>query len=706
MKFSPWPWSIHRDHSQPIKHHRPHRTLRSEPLESRNLLSAVSLWDPLSLSPIAGVSITQSTGEKPQSKVWEHNGQWWSVQPNGSGTWLWRLDSSSWSSVLQLSSKGSRADVKVVGDLAHVLMFEGATSELVTLENRPGAPARYDFWTVQPQVVSVSLGSSVETATIDVDSTGRLWVAYDRSTTIEMRYSDGPYTTFSAPITVASGITTDDISSVIAMPGGRIGVFWSNQNSRRFGFKTHVDGANPQTWSADEVPASQSAKSVGGGFADDHVHLATTSDGTLYAAVKTSYDSASHEAVAVLVRRPSGAWDNAYPIDNTGTRGILVVSEAHNELAVIYTDETGGGDIVLRGSALGTIAFGPKQVVLWGNLNDVTSSKAAAGDQILVLATKGTSAVGSLINLGTSSRGSTNAAPVVNAGADQSITLPSSATLAGSATDDGLPSGTLTVAWTKVSGPGTVAFANPNAASTAVTFSTAGPYVLQLTASDGSLQSSDQVTIQVQSAPSSAAGLVGRWAMDGNGTDQSGQGNHGTLAGSASYTAGRIGSALLLASSGRLVVPDHSSLDIQQAITMTAWIRPSKLDTQYFISKKRKGSTNGYELSLSAGGSVFVRFNEASSGNTYRVDSTTKYPTNGQTWMHAAATYDGATIKLYINGQLQATKAANFQIAANAVALGLGAEQDGYRGMSGALDDVRLYSRALSAQEIAALYAG
>ena len=64
-----------------------------------------------------------------------------------------------------------------------------------------------------------------------------------------------------------------------------------------------------------------------------------------------------------------------------------------------------------------------------------------------------------------SSTPSTNKAPVVNAGSNQSITLPASATLAGSATDDGLPNNTLTSRWTSLSGPGTVTFSSPTASA-------------------------------------------------------------------------------------------------------------------------------------------------------------------------------------------------------------------------------------------------
>lgn len=94
-----------------------------------------------------------------------------------------------------------------------------------------------------------------------------------------------------------------------------------------------------------------------------------------------------------------------------------------------------------------------------------------------------------------------NQPPVVDAGADQTITLPSSATLSGSATDDGLPvGGSLTVTWSKTSGPGTVSFANPNAAGTTASFSEAGAYVLRLTASDTELTAFDEVTITVEPA--------------------------------------------------------------------------------------------------------------------------------------------------------------------------------------------------------------
>ncbi|MCE7981969.1 MAG: hypothetical protein DYG89_12305 [Caldilinea sp. CFX5] len=101
-----------------------------------------------------------------------------------------------------------------------------------------------------------------------------------------------------------------------------------------------------------------------------------------------------------------------------------------------------------------------------------------------------------------------NNPPTVNAGADQIIVATGSATLSGSATDDGQPNppATLTVTWSKVSGPGTVTFANPNAANTTATFSAPGVYVLALSANDGDVAADDFIEIVVNEAPKVAVG--------------------------------------------------------------------------------------------------------------------------------------------------------------------------------------------------------
>jgi hypothetical protein len=115
----------------------------------------------------------------------------------------------------------------------------------------------------------------------------------------------------------------------------------------------------------------------------------------------------------------------------------------------------------------------------------------------------------------------TNHAPTVNAGANQTITLPASASLNGTVTDDGLPApGILTSAWTRVSGPGSVSFANASAIDTTASFTTAGTYVLRLTANDGALSAGDDVTVTVNPPPSSGQAVVSFTLINAN-TDES-----------------------------------------------------------------------------------------------------------------------------------------------------------------------------------------
>jgi hypothetical protein len=89
-----------------------------------------------------------------------------------------------------------------------------------------------------------------------------------------------------------------------------------------------------------------------------------------------------------------------------------------------------------------------------------------------------------------------NQPPLVDAGPDQSVTLPASAQLDGTVTDDGLPSPpTLSATWSKVSGFGDVTFGNRNAVDTTASFSADGTYVLRLTVTDGQASGTDDVTV-------------------------------------------------------------------------------------------------------------------------------------------------------------------------------------------------------------------
>ena len=94
-----------------------------------------------------------------------------------------------------------------------------------------------------------------------------------------------------------------------------------------------------------------------------------------------------------------------------------------------------------------------------------------------------------------------NQPPTVNAGGVIAANTGTPAALQGSVLDDGLPGAParMTMTWSKISGPGDVAFGNSGSAVTTATFSAAGTYVLRLSASDGALTAQDDLTVTVTS---------------------------------------------------------------------------------------------------------------------------------------------------------------------------------------------------------------
>src|SRR6185503_14239765 len=118
------------------------------------------------------ITTSDTTGEKPQSKVWFHGHTWWAVLPTNAvaptGTWLFRLEpNSTWTPVLQLTSLKGKADAKAIGNISHVLVDGPSTAQVVSIEYVP-ASNTYQLWSLRPTPTAVNAG---ETGTITVDST-------------------------------------------------------------------------------------------------------------------------------------------------------------------------------------------------------------------------------------------------------------------------------------------------------------------------------------------------------------------------------------------------------------------------------------------------------------------------------------------------------------------------------------------------------
>ncbi|MCX9082423.1 MAG: hypothetical protein OIN83_09520, partial [Candidatus Methanoperedens sp.] len=201
--------------------------------------------------------------------------------------------------------------------------------------------------------------------------------------------------------------------------------------------------------------------------------------------------------------------------------------------------------------------------------------------------------------------------------------------------------------------------------------------------------------------------LVGWWRFDNDILDWSGNRNDGTCSGSGcpTPTTGKVAGALYFDGNDSIDAGNGSSLNITHNITIEAWVKPKQIGTQYIVKKAFIGSTNGYELSLASSGKAFFRVNQKASSNTFRVDTLSNYPTDNTTWIHLVGVYNGTNISIYLNGNLSNSKLGPSNILSNMDNLKIGAP-DGTGFFIGAIDEVRIWDRALTPQEIQASYNG
>lgn len=201
------------------------------------------------------------------------------------------------------------------------------------------------------------------------------------------------------------------------------------------------------------------------------------------------------------------------------------------------------------------------------------------------------------------------------------------------------------------------------------------------------------------------SGLVGYWKMEENGgnkmLDDSGNANHATIqnTSNASWVTGKSGKAISLNgwSGGYGNAPHHTSLGMTDALTLAAWVKPKELQRGHIFYKS---AGKGYELWLDIDGYIEFRLNRTNNGTTYRIRSKTQYSGLIGKWIHVAATFNGSTSRLYINGKEDASSNyAPFTINTTSGNLVIGAMGTNQR-WKGELDELRVYDRALSGNEI------
>lgn len=198
--------------------------------------------------------------------------------------------------------------------------------------------------------------------------------------------------------------------------------------------------------------------------------------------------------------------------------------------------------------------------------------------------------------------------------------------------------------------------------------------------------------------------LVASYAFNENAgvtaRDGSGNNNAGTVSGAAWTPAGKYGTGLdFKGTTDWVTVANAGTLGLTTAMTLEAWVYPRALSGWNTVVMKE--TTGGLAYALYANDNSpwpasYVRMTGAS--NSTGVSGTSALSLN--TWTHLAATYDGATLKLFVNGTLASSQAASGVMTASTGPLHIGGNTIWGEYFTGVIDEVRIYSRALTGAEI------
>lgn len=213
---------------------------------------------------------------------------------------------------------------------------------------------------------------------------------------------------------------------------------------------------------------------------------------------------------------------------------------------------------------------------------------------------------------------------------------------------------------------------------------------------------SAEATVTVKPPGDVTTALLAHYAMDGDAKDASGNLRHGTMGAGVTAASDRHGtpsSALAFDGGGGLV--DIGQLDLTGAFTIAAWIRPDFQSVGAIVS--RFSGPQGYEL-LYAGQQLdnCMRLHTSGLRGTIGFDCTTSLPLG--TWVHVVGTYDGTSVgRIYLNGVLAAQGSGLLPDLSGGPNTLIGRSAWGAQTFQGVIDEVRIYSRALSSQDISYL---
>jgi len=242
------------------------------------------------------------------------------------------------------------------------------------------------------------------------------------------------------------------------------------------------------------------------------------------------------------------------------------------------------------------------------------------------------------------------------------------------------------------------------------TFNTSnGTHTLTAVARDpaGNTTTSSAVSFTVNNTGSGPnPGLVAAYNFEEAGSsssvaiDRSNTGSNGIIAGPGSVANGKFGKALSFDGYADSVnIADGPALHLTTGMTLEAWVNPSvALGGGVWRTAIFKEQTSGTSYSLYAGNGTGRPTGQAYTSAEYNAAGTANIPLN--TWTHLAATYDGTTLKLYVNGTLVTSTSVSGNITVTNGMLRIGGNSIWNEWFRGLIDEVRIYNRALSVTEI------
>ena len=194
-------------------------------------------------------------------------------------------------------------------------------------------------------------------------------------------------------------------------------------------------------------------------------------------------------------------------------------------------------------------------------------------------------------------------------------------------------------------------------------------------------------------------GLVGHWKFDGDANDSSGNGKNAAIYGNPSWVAGIIDGALKFDGAGDYVVAAGIDANGAGGMSWSAWFNYDANGT--FVLDQRENGI-GYQP-IYIGKDVHIGDLQFYSTDTADANYFDTNLLPGK-WYHVAMVLDGNTVSCYVNGSFAGSKPdTNYNFGTKDLHIGARYIDDGSGYFKGAIDDVRIYQRALSEEEIYAL---